>query len=205
MSDYPDVTLDALRKLFPHPRNRKNELKCLRSALDRLVQGEADGKPMSAEDALAFLRGKLAEAGETLKSREKKFTPHLSTFLNQRRYLTVTIPPPANLEEAISVLACYPTITTVDVDAHLPVLRLISDQIDGLRLSHGEAAASYMRVRTIRYSECVNRWPSGETQFIPGADKWFRERRYEQDPRHWERIQRNGYEAEREQIARLVH
>jgi hypothetical protein len=125
--------------------------------------------------------------------------------LNGRRYLlTEQLPPPENLEEAISILACYPTIAAVDVDAYMPVLRIISAHIEYLAPTHGSAAASYIRVRTLRFAECVNRWPEGESQFIPGADKFFRERRYEQDERHWIRTKKAGFESERNQLASLV-
>lgn len=201
---FPDVVLEALRKLFPYPRAKANEMKCLRATLERLTQGEADGKPMNPQEAIAYLREKMAAAGQALAGREKRYVPHLTTWLNGRRYLTPTLPPPANLEEAIGILACYPTITEVDVQAHMPVLRIIDENLRYLQATHGSAAASYMRTRTLRFAECVQRWPSGEMQFVPGADKFFKERRYAQDERFWNRNQANGFQSEREQLSRLL-
>jgi hypothetical protein len=201
---FPDVAIEALRKMFPHPRAKTAEMKCLRSTLERLTQGEADGKPMNPQEALTYLREKMAAAGMALAGRERRFCPHLTTWLNGRRYLTPTLPPPANLEEAIGILACYPTIATVDIQSHMSILRIIDEHIRYLQATHGAAAASYMRTRTIRFAECVQRWPSGETQFIPGADKFFRERRYEQDERFWNRIQANGFQSERDQFLRIM-
>jgi hypothetical protein len=202
---YPEVLLDSLRKAYPHPRNRKAEILALRKTLDRLVQGETDGKAMSTEAAVAFLRTRLEEARQAFSLRSKAFTPHLSTFLNQRRYLRVqSAEVPENLEDAISILSCYPTVAAVDVDAHMPALRVIDEHIKYLRATHGSAAASYIRQRTIRFAECVAKWPDGESQFIPGADKFFKERRYEQPESLWVRTPKAGFESERAQLARIM-
>lgn len=203
---YPEVLLDSLRKAYPHPRARKAEIACLRKTLDRLTQGEADGRVMAPEEAVAFLRAKLEEARQSFAGRSKAFTPHLTTFLNQRRYLRVQPPDvPENLEDAISVLACYPTIPEVDVDAHMPVLKVIDAHLQFLRATHGQAAASYMRQRTMRFAEIVARWPSGEAQFIPGPLKWFQERRYEQREELWIRNAKTAwFELERSQLHRIM-
>ena len=205
MSDqFPDVAIEALRKIFPFPRAKAAEMKCLRATLERLTQGEADGKPMNPQEALTYLREKMAAAGMALVGRERRFCPHLTTWLNGRRYLTPTLPPPANLEEAIGILECYPGITVVDVEAHMPVLRVLDAHLDYLRPTHGAAAASYLRTRTLRYAEIVERWPTADLQFVPSPLKFFKERRYEQDPRRWERNPANGFQSEREQLTRLL-
>ena len=201
---FPEVAIESLRKIFPYPRNRKLELVCVYKTLERLVQGET-GSPMTPAEAVTYLRGRLEIAATALAGRAKKFTPHLTSYLNGRKYLT-TAPPetPKNLEDAISVLACYPTITTVDVDAHMPILKIIDQHIEYWRATHGAAAASYLRQRTMRYAELVARWPPGESQFIPGADKWFRERRYEQREDLWVRTAKTGFESERAQLQRIM-
>lgn len=202
---YPEVLLDSLRKAYPHPRNRKAEILALRRTLDRLVQGEADGRTMTVEVAVAFLRVRLEEARKSFSMRSKAFTPHLSTYLNRRQYLRTDSPDvPENLEDSISVLACYPTIVAVDVDAHMPVLKVIDAHIKYLGATHGSAAASYMRQRTIRFAECVARWEAGELQFVPNPLKWFQERRYESDEKFWQRTPKAGYESERAQLARIM-
>lgn len=201
---FNDDAVESVRRSYIWLRKKSDEYRAIRKALDRLVGGET-GKPMPPEEALTFLRSRIVEARQSFVGRERRFTPHLSTYLNGRRYLqTESLPPPANLEEAISILACYPTIAAVDVDAYMPVLRIISAHIEYLAPTHGSAAASYIRVRTLRFAECVNRWPDGESQFIPGADKFFRERRYEQSEKFWERTPANGFQSERQQLASLV-
>lgn len=201
---YPSAAIDSIRRSYIWLRKKADEERAIRKALDRLVQGET-GKPMEPEQAISFLRSRVAEERQIIAGREKKFCAHLTTFLSGRRYLAVEqLPPPENLEEAISILACYPTITVVDVDAYMPVLRIIDEHIRYLIPTHGQAAASYIRTRTARFAECVERWPDGEAQFIPGADKFFRERRYEQSERLWVRTQKSGFQSEREQCARIA-
>lgn len=205
---FPDVLLDSLRKRYPfYGRGTPaGAIGALRGALDRLTQGELDGKPLPAEAAAAFLRGKIDQARIEFAGREKRFVPHFQSWLNSRRYLSTATeaPPPENLQEAIDILAIYPTIQHVDIKTHMPVLRVIDDAVRFYQATHGSAAAAYIRQRVYRYAECVAKWPDGELQFIPGADKWFRERRYEQDESRWKREFRNGYEADRAQITRLI-
>jgi hypothetical protein len=204
---FPVVLLDSLRKRFPfYSRGTPaGAMKALRGALDRLTQGELDGRPLSAEAAAAFLRGKIELARAEFGSRDKKYVPHFQSWLNGRRYLATTpADTPKNLEEAVSILACYPTVIAVDVQAHIAVLQVIDQLIEFTRATHGVAAASYIRQRVMRYRELVSRWPSEELQFVPSPLKFFRERRHENDERFWQRTPKNGYESERSQLARLV-
>lgn len=201
---FPPVAVESIRRSYIWLRRKESEELAIRKALDRLVQGET-GEAMTPADAITFLRSRIVEARQSFVGRERKFTPHLTTYLNQRRYLVVDrLPPPENLGDAISILSCYPTIPEVDVDAHMPVLRVIAAHIDYLQPTHGAAAASYIRTRTLRFAEIVHRWPEGEMQFIPGADRFFKERRYEQDERHWVRTAKAGFESERDQLHRIV-
>ena len=199
---YPEPAIEAIRRGFPFPRNAKLERIAVRKALDRLVQGET-GKVLTPEIAMAYLLQRVSIAKAIFATREKKFCPHLCTWLNQRRYLTIDSiaqETPKNLEDAISVLECYPTITTVDVDAHMPILKVIDQHIEYWRATHGAAAASYLRQRTHRYAEIVARWPEGELQFVPNPLRWFTERRYEQDDRLWQRTPKAGFESERSRL-----
>lgn len=201
---FSDAAIESIRKSFVWLRDKKCEYRAIRAALHRLLDGET-GKNMEPEEALTFLRGRVVELRQSYTGREKKFTPHLATVLNGRRYLTVDVgPPPANLEDAITILACYPTITAVDVDAHMPILRVIDEHCRYLQATHGQAAASYIRTRTLRFAECVRKWPMEDYGFIPGPLKWFKERRYEQADHFWERKATSGFAGEREQLLRIV-
>lgn len=207
---WPEAAVESIRKIYPTRKSRAAEQERIRQALDRIVGGEIDGKPRTPEQAIAFLREKVTEARATLSLRERKYIPHLTTWLHQSRYLR-TLPEavPANLEEAITILQCYPGIASTDwdakkVEAHMAALRLIDEHIRYLTPTHGQAAASYLRTRVIRYAECVARWPSQDLQYVPGVMKWFGEQRYGQHERHWDRTPANGYASEREQLQRLA-
>ncbi len=203
--EWPIVALEAIRKLYPRKVSKKAEMIALAKALQRISDGEVDGSHRTIEESISYMRERIAEAADILSPREEKYIPHLATYLNQRRYLTPTLPPPANLEDAISILACYPTVTEVDIKAHMPVLRVLDEHCRYLQATHGgNAAASYIRTRTIRYAECVRRWPESEMQFVPSPLKWFTERRYEQDEKWWVRTTANGFQGERDQISRLL-
>lgn len=201
---FPDVAIDAIRKAFPHPRNRKLELVCVHKTLERLVQGET-GSPMTPAEAVSYLRGRLEVAALELGGRAKAYTPHLTTFLNGRRYLaTMPQETPKNLEEAISILACYPTVIAVDLQAHVAILQVIDQLIEFTRATHGAAAASYIRTRTMRYRELVSKWPVEELQFVPNPLKFFRERQFERDEKFWVRTPKNGFASERAQLQRIM-
>lgn len=201
---FPFAAVDSIRRSYIFLRKRRDEESTIRKALARLVQGET-GKAMTDEDAISFLRSRIVEARQSFAGREKRYVPHLTTYLNGRRYLAVEqLPPPENLEEAISILGAYPTISHVDVDAYMPVLRVIAAHVDYLSATHGTAAASYIRTRTYRYAECVAKWPAEEIQFVPNPLKWFNERRYEQHEKWWTRTAANGFQSERDQLLRIV-
>lgn len=202
---FPEVAIESIRRSYLFLRQKKAEVAAIRKALDRLVVGET-GKGMSPEEAITFLRSRVVEARQSFVNRTKAFTPHLSTYLNQRRYLRVNIAEPLeSIEDAVSILACYPNITSVDIDAHMPILRIIDEHCKYLRATHGSAAASYIRTRTIRFAECVKKWPDADMQFVPGPMKFFKERRYEQHERTWTRAAPNGFQSERDQLSSLIH
>lgn len=203
---FPEVAIESLRKIFPYPRSRKLELVCVHKTLERLVQGET-GSPMTPAEAVSYLRGRLEAAAQALGGRAKAYTPHLTTYLNGRRYLTATPQEtPKNLEDAISILGCYPNIDVKPqtIQAWMSVLQIINDQIKFLQQTHGQAAASYIRTRVIRFAEMYSRWPDEERQFLASPRKFFEEQRWNQDERHWQRISKSGFISERAQISRLV-
>ena len=204
---WPDVVCESIRKPYPHPRDKKTEMAAVRRTLDRLCAGELDGEPMAPQAAIAFLREKVEGAAELFYGREKKFVPHLTTYLNQSRYLkTETTELPQNLEEAMSILKLYPGISVhdVDVQSHLPVLKVIDAHIEYYKATHGAAAASFIRQRVFRFAECVAKWSEQEYQYIPNPMKFFGERRYEWPDSRYSRKAPTGYEAERQQIHRVA-
>ena len=199
----PDAAVESIRKLYPFPRNKQSEMAAVRRALERLVQGERDGSAMSKGDAIIYLRGRIEAAAASFYGREKKFTPHLTTFLNQSRYLKgEELIAPENLADAIVVLKCYPGIKFSDANyqVHLPVLKVI----DQIIKQYGEGSVEYLRERVTLFAECVAEWDAADLQYLPGPIKFFKEERYAQDDRHWRRNPPKGYGAEREQIQRIV-
>lgn len=206
---WPEVALDSLRKPYPFPRNRKTELVSLRKALDRLVQGERDGKVMASDEAVTFLRSRIEAAARELAGREKSFTPHLTTYLNQSRYLRGDTQPEPALQvvsEAMQIVAAYPWRTAMPKNRdHLaPLLRLVNQSIEELRATHGAQAAAWILARTKRFAHIIRTWPEEELQFVPGPLRFFEEQRWKQDERLWHRNTRTSYQAERAQLSRII-
>lgn len=204
---WPEVAVEAIYKPYPRKMGKKRALESIRKALDRIALGEIDGKPRTREEAIAFLRQAADEAHRMMYGRLSQHIPHPSTFFNGSRYLRTAIHDiPESLDECISILSAYPNVhvDAINVDSHMPVLRIISDCIEGLVPTHGSAAASYIRQRVYRIAELVARWPSEEMQFLPGAKRFFEEKRYEWPDSRFQRKAANGFEAERSQLLRIV-
>jgi hypothetical protein len=206
---FPPVLLTSLRRTWPHygRGNAAGALEALRVALIRLTEGEGEGTPISAEAAVLFLRRKIELARVEFAGRDKKYVPHLQSWLNGRRYLAATPQEtPKNLEDAISILGCYPNVEVKPwaLNPWMPVLQLIDDQIKFLQQTHGAAAASFIRVRVNRFAELYRRWPDEERQFLPGVRKFFEEQRWNHDERTWVRTPKAGFQSERAQLTRLV-
>lgn len=206
-----DVTVESIRKCYSPLRKKAEEHKSIRQALDRIVAGEIDGQPRTQEEAIAYLRAKCAEAKIMMSGRERQYIPHLTTYLNQMRYLRQgmnEVAPPEELNEAITILQAYPRIPQdwgpKQLESYMGILRVIDEHIRYLKATHGAAAASYIRTRTMRFAECVKRWSEEDQQFIPGPIKFFAERRYEQSEQLWNRKAVNNFESEREQIRRII-
>jgi hypothetical protein len=206
---FPEIAIESIRKLYPYPRKKPVEQRRIHEALGRIVAGEIDGQPRSPADAIAFLRERTQGARRMLLGREKKFIPHASTFFHQSRYLRSAVlaeEVPVRLEEALGILRCYPNVVIRgrDLEAHLAVLRVIDACLAELGPTRGGQAAAYLRERVERYAACVARWDPADLQYLPGAIRFFKERRYEQNPQHWDRKPPSGYAAERAQLQRLT-
>jgi hypothetical protein len=162
---------------------------------------------MTPAEAVSYLRGRLEVAALALGGRAKAYTPHLSTFLNQRRYLAaMPQETPKNLEDAVSILTCYPNVEVKPwaLNPWMPVLQLIDDQIKFLQQTHGTAAASFIRVRVNRFAELYRRWPDDERQFLPSPRKFFEEQRWNHDERTWIKTSNSGFQSERAQLQRIM-
>jgi hypothetical protein len=220
--DYPEPLLISIYKAYPRPTGRPAALKRIREALDRICAGEIDGAPRTQVEAIDFLRTKTEEARVQMGAREKKFIPHVTTWLHQRRYLRVTLAQaaemPKRLKACVRILALYPkmpgiNVLTDRVEAFLPALNAINKALESmeenpLRVGYSKEEANaeaYLMDRTALYRDSVSTWSPEELQFVPNPKRWYEEMRYEQDPAIWQRRAVNGFEQERQQLQRLVN
>lgn len=206
--EWPPVVLESIYKEYPR-KIRARALEHIAKSLDRILAGEIDGSPRTRIEAVDYLRSRVCDARVQMGGRLPKHIPHPATYFGQSRYLRAQATITAeleNLDDCKSILQAYPRISLTDanLDAHMAVLRVIDSHISYLKPSLGSAAASHIRVRVARFAECVFRWPEEDLQFVPGPLKFFSERRYEQDERHWHRTEKQGFGAERDQIRRVV-
>lgn len=205
---WPDVVVETIYSAYPRKKGSKPKgLESIRKALDRIVAGEIDGQPRTPAEAIYFLRQATDEARREMFGRMSQFVPHVTTYYNQSRYVRKQEKyVPEALGECRSILNAYPGVhvTSSNIDAYMPVLKIIDGCIRGLKVRQGDAAASYIRQRVVRFAECVAKWPDDEHQYIPGPAKFFSEGKYEQHERHWTRKAANGFGAEREQLGRIM-
>ena len=205
---WPEVTLNSLRKPYPFPRSKPAELLSLRKALNRLTQGERDGKEMAPEEAIAFLRSRIELAAQQLAGKAKGFTPHLTTWLNQSRYLrsgAVLLADPQKTGDAMRILSAFPWRTGMPRNTeHLaPLLADIERGIEELRVIHGDAAPAWMLRQVQKFAQIVAAMSDEARQWMPGARKFFEEQKWRLDDRHWDRRPAVGYQSERAQMARV--
>ena len=214
---WPEPVLLSIYNAFPRRTGRPRALVEIAAALDRISQGEIDGRPRTPEEAIAFLREKTDEARAELVVREKKFIPHPATFFHQSRYLRTKKQQelPARLEECIAILSLYPkmpapTAIRAGLETFLPALMAIDRVIE--RAVNQEQAEEYRQLseanwivflkdRTALYAACVSTWQPQELQFVPNPKRWYEEARFEQPEQQWTR---NSYSAERDQIRKLL-
>lgn len=211
---FSDHAIDAIYALYPRKENRKSSIIRIREALARICGGEIDGEPRTPAEAIEFLRLQTERARIEMGSRTKSFIPHPSTWYHQRRYLKSAIPEealPARLEDCIVILAEYPKMPAIseikgNVDAFLPALCAIDKQLEKWEKKGIPAVncARRMRAKTELYATAVKDWPAADLQYVPNPKKWFDEARYEHSEESWQRKSVNGYEAEREQMSKIL-
>jgi hypothetical protein len=191
--------------IYPNKQDRKTSLKRIEEALNRICEGEIDGSPRTPEEALKFLREKTEEARVAFYGREKKWIPHSTTFFFQSRYLRTNAAPedlPSQLEAAITILSSYPTAPSqikirADVKAFAPALKAIDKALNSISMVD-------LTKRVKLYRDAVSAWPKEDWRYIPNPAKWFAESRFLQDEQLWQKKLLGNWQAEREQIARLV-
>lgn len=198
--------LKSIYVLYPNKQNRKMSYQRIEEALNRIAEGEIDGLPRTQKEAIEFLRGRTEEARHAYLSRERKWVPHSTTWYNQSKYLS---PPgakqeelPAQLEACVRILSFYPTTPSEvtirgNVSAFLPALHAIDQALLIIDLQE-------LQRRTRHYRDCVEQWGTEDKRYIPAAKRWFGERKFEQDPKLWERKSGNNPDAERDQVRRVL-
>jgi len=202
---WTQAALMSVYVIYPNKQDRKTSLKRIEEALNRICDGEIDGKPRTQEEALLFLRQKTEEARVAFYGREKKWIPHSTTWFNQSRYLRPDAPPedlPTQLEACINILACYPkqpyqTAIRADVKAFLPALKAIDKALKTIPF------LDLMR-RVKSYRECVSEWSKEDLKYVPNPARWFAEHRFNQEESQWRRSSTPGYQHERDQIVRVL-
>lgn len=204
--NWTQAALMSVYVIYPNKKDRKTSLTRIEEALNRICEGEIDGKPRTQAEALAFLRQKTEEARVAFYGREKKWIPHSTTWMNQSRYLRPNAEPedlPTQLEACINVLASYPmqptqTAIRAEIKAFLPALKAIDKVLKTV-------AFLDLHKRVKLYRECVAEWPKDDLKYVPNPKRWFDEQRFSQDDSQWRRKTTPTYENERDQIRRVLN
>lgn len=205
---WPQPTLMSIYNFYPNKQDRATSLKRIREALDRIVAGEIDGNPREPAEAVRFLREATNVARVFYLGRNRSFIPHSTTWYNQSRYLRPTIEDtqdlPEDLENCITILSRYPNIASgesairANAVAFLPALKAISEALKVLPYSQ-------LLQRVKIYAECIEEWPKEERRYVPNAERWFREHRFNQKESQWRRQSRGNYQTERDQVRRVLN
>ena len=208
--------VESIRELYPRKINKKAELKKIEDALTRIVNGEIDGTSRSPEQAILYLREQTNFARQSFAGREKQYIPHATTFYNQRRYLqysqalTLEALSPDRVKDAVTILFEYPNIIRIpldDINTYAPLILAVDKELMSLMKQDRtrDEAYNFLLSKTKRYAEAIQTWPKEELRYVPRAAKWFSDKRYNQNELLWFRERANsGYEAEREQVARVT-
>jgi hypothetical protein len=217
MPDFPQSAVESIRTLYPRKVAKGKELERIREALDRICEGEIDGRPRTPEEAVLYLRRQVEIVRGPFLARTEKYIPHLTTFMHQSRYLIVkpnapiaTLEEKNKLEDAYEILSKYPgiRITPTTMDVHLTLLQLIDSQIKTAQTKRPdlprEKLVEWFVKRVGYFAYCVSNWPEGERQFVPSAKRFFEEERWANEPATWIRTAKAGYESEREQTRRIL-
>lgn len=227
---YPEAVLLSIYSAYPRKCNRKEALKRIREALDRICAGEIDGDKRTPQEAITFLRGKTDGARVEMGGREKNFIPHMTTWLHQSRYLrsAAAVELPARMSACIRILALYPKMPEArviagQVQTFLPALAAIDKALERMEcamhkpkddgsfvygiMSHAVNVNVERRLesRTELYAMAVKQWPVEDLQFVPNPKKWFDEARYDHDEQSWQRRAVNGFDQERQQLERVIN
>jgi hypothetical protein len=211
---YPESVLLSIYQAYPRKCNRKEALKRIREALDRICAGEIDGDKRSVQEAITFLRGKTDEARQMMAGREESWIPHATTYYHQSRYLRAQIDRipemPARLANCINILAKYPKMPRrVDIErnvnAFMPALAAIDKALERMEQhQHPINCARRLESRTELYAMAVKQWPVEDLQFVPNPKRFYDEDRFNHDEATWNRQPANGFGQEREQLKRLL-
>lgn len=212
---YPESVLLSIYNAYPRKTGRPQAIKRIREALDRICQGEIDGQSRTQAEAIEFLRMKTEEARQQLGAREKKFIPHMATFLHQRRYLrpdVATIKKPKRFYVCIVILSQYPNMPDQrkildEPEPFMMALAAIDKSLAHMERTSGQGAIHCQRrlaSRTQLYAMAVKEWPVEDLKFIPNPVKWYSEGRYEQPEASWSRQPNHGFGEEREQLKRIL-
>lgn len=216
LPDYPDSALDSIYALYPRKASKKDAVKRIREALDRICGGEIDGNPRTSAEAIQYLRERTEVARKRMIGREAKFIPHATTWYHQRRYLrpyTTIEELPKRVQECMRILSEYPKMPSIlaierGVESFLPALNAIDREIDLICAVQGISvikATELLLTRTQKYAKAVSQWPESELQFVPNPKRFYEERRHEQPEQLWQRRNiSNGYSDERQQINRIL-
>ena len=212
--DWPEVILESIYALYPNRQDRKTSLKRIAEALTRICDGEIDGNPRMATEAIEWLRNRTNDARVAMNGKEKKWIPHSATWFNQRRYLRPKVvfgdSLPEDLEACINILALYPKMPSQavirgNVESFILAITAISKALSIINPDHLLAYDELSR-RVRLYAIAVQQWPQDQLQYVPNPKRFFDERRWEQDEALWKRniLASPAWEAEREQIFRIL-
>ena len=202
---WPAAVLESIYKIYPRKDSKKQAMQRIAEALHRICTGEIDGEPRTQADAVTYLRQKTEEARTLLYGKETRFIPYPSTYFHQSRYLRPMTAPtevPPEVEAAIRILAQYPNsrperVIRADIKPFLAALAAISKALD----TNTEV---YLMGRVMEYADAVSTWQAEDRRYIPSVVRWFGEQRFTQDGRLWQRNANGGFQAERDQLRRVV-
>jgi len=209
--------VDSIRILYPRKVNKKVECQRIKEALDRICNGEIDGKARSEEQAVLYLRERTEAAKQKFAGRPRKLIPHATTFYHQRRYLQLQQAVSLDglsqerITMAVNVLSVYPGVGKINLDdlnAYAALLLTVDEELTSLTKppSNRDSAYEYLLKKVKLFANCVAEWPQEDWKFIPSPENWFKKKQYEQDARRWIRNGNatSGYQAEREQLLRVT-
>jgi hypothetical protein len=214
----PEWNEDAVASiygLYPRKVDRKRGIVRICQALTRIANGEIDGKPRSAEESIAYLRERTEVARAKYAGRSKEYIPHVATFYHQRRYLSlkavVTLDGISNdrIMMAVNILSQFPGIGPIpmdDLQPLAPLLLIVDNELEQLRHNRQLAggAYEYLLGKTRDYAAAVATWRSEDQQYVSSPEKWYALKRYRQPKARWRRDNSSGWQAEREQVARVI-